>query len=91
MKADALKRLTKAVNSKVDFEVGDVVKFKSVSRNRGQEVNYDYAAIFAGDHRWYLTGTANYYGNRLTTEDFLQVLRNSDVHEVRVAMVWQAI
>jgi len=78
---DALRELLKP---QVTFEVGQVVSFRSRSRSYGNKQDYDYAAIFAGDHRWYLTGKNQYYGSGLTTSEFLEVLRKDDVHSVRL-------
>lgn len=85
---ETLDALRAAVGTKVKFEPGTVVKFDSTSRFNGTERDYNYAAIFAADHRWYLTGVNKHYGDRLTTNEFLDVLSNDDVHSVALAGSW---
>ena len=81
------------LKSKPSFERGTVIKFQSRSITATARVvtDYDYAGIFAGDNRWYLTGKNNYYGDRLTTQEFLEVLKNGDVHNIQVATEWAAL
>jgi len=85
---ETIEALRVAVGTKVKFEPGTVVKFDSTSRYNGHERDYNYAAIFAADHRWYLTGVNKHYGDRLTTNKFLEVLGSEDVHSVAIAGSW---
>lgn len=91
MSEELVTTLRSVLGSKISFEPSTVIKFDSTSRVRGAEMDYNYAAIFAADHRWYLTGVNKHYGDRLTTSDFLEVLKHSDVKNVKLATAWGEI
>ena len=86
-----IESLRAELKSKPSFERGTVIKFQSRSTTTVSVTDYDYAGIFAGDNRWYLTGKNKFYGDRLTTQEFLEILKNGDVHNIQVATDWAAL
>lgn len=88
---ETINALREVIKSKPAFEPGTVIRFDSVSRSRGNEQVFNYAALYADDMRWYLTGVAKHYGDRLTTTEFMEVLKKSDVDNVSVASGWDKV
>ena len=84
----AIKKLQKQLKNKSedDFPTGTVIRWKSGGV-------YTYGAIKAGNNRWYITGTARFYGSSdYTTEDFIKkVLMSGDVSDVDIATDWVAL
>lgn len=82
-----LDRLRGDLDSKVTdrFPEGTVVRWKSGGR-------YTYAALKAGG-RWWITGTANYYGGRVFDYDgLLDILGRSDVSDISAALNnWESL
>lgn len=90
--ANTLDILRETLGKKVMFERGTVIRFKSRSRSYGTERDYDYVAIFAGDSRWYLSGKNKYYGDGLTSAEFLKILSTTDdIHAVELATTFMAV
>lgn len=78
-----IEQLRDALKDPLRVNVGDVVKFRSDI--------YDFAAIFAGNKRWYLTGNRHNLGQQLTTHQFLRVLRGEGITNIRVASQWTPV
>ena len=83
---DALKALKKALKNKMtdEFEEGSVIRWKSADR-------YVYVVVKASG-KWWITGVANYYGNRVFTfAQLIEILSLSEVSDVTVATAWTEI
>ena len=91
MSEELVQALRNTVQGKLNFEPGTVIKFNSTSRRQGAEQKFNYAAILADDRRWYLTGVNKHYGDRITTTEFLEVLKHDDVSDIALATDWQDI
>lgn len=79
----SIKGLKKALKKKVkdDFADGDVIRWKSANK-------YTYAVVKAGG-RWWITGTAVYYGKQIFTfDEIIEILSLSEVSEIAVASEW---
>lgn len=83
--------LREAIGTRPSFELGTVIRFDSISRSRGVEQVFNYAALYADDMRWYLTGVNKHYGDRLSTTEFLEVLKHEDVTSIKIASGWDHV
>jgi hypothetical protein len=85
----SMKALRKALKSKVEdtFEVGTVIRWTGAGR-------YTYAAIKAGDGRWYTTAQSyNTYVDQsyATLGALMKRLVESDVTDVAVSTEWASV
>jgi hypothetical protein len=84
----SMKTLRKTLKTKAEdtFEVGTVIRWKSAGR-------YDYAAIKAGDGRWYTTAQSynTFVSGSYTFDAFLKYLTSSEVSEVAVSTEWATV
>ena len=86
---DTLTRLRKAFKTADLFEVGTVIRFESVAYDGLR--TYDYAAIFAGNKRWYLTGSGGIFGQGLTSAELVEALTNANVVNIELAAEWELV
>ena len=78
--------LTEALKNKAadTFKEGDVIRWKSGDK-------YTYAVVKAGG-RWWITGTAVYYGKQIFTfDELVKILQMSEVTDIAVAVDWASI
>lgn len=86
---DALiESLRSELKSKLDVEVGTVIRFETHFYENGLTEKYNLVAIFTREYLWHITGKNNRYGNRLSTDVFLKTLRDEAVKNIQVATDW---
>lgn len=82
-------RLRQDLRKVQPYPSGTVIRFTSVS-NGG--IGYDYAAIFTAGH-WWLTGEADFFGRKLTSEAFMNALvgRGHRIINVEIAIQFERV
>ncbi len=83
--AKALRKQIKKRQVQVDD--GTVVTFVSQEANG---LRYTYAALYVADS-WWLTGVADWFGRRLTNEEFLELAASGKVEDVKVATQFETV
>lgn len=81
---DLKKAVKKSDKSRGDFGVGTVIRWRASDR-------YDYAALKAGDGKWYTTAQSHntYVQGSYTWTGLLEVLQRAETTNVRVSTCWQ--
>lgn len=91
MKTSLVERLRLELNSKLEFEVGTVVRFEINVYENGRNQKRNFAAIFTSENLWHLTGKNYKHGDKLTTEVFLKSLREAKIENVQLATDWATV
>ena len=85
--AAKLKVLRKALDE--TFEKGDVIRFSVTYEN--SPTRYNFAALFCGNKRWYITGGADSLGQGITTNQLMDKLVELDVQNAELATGWTSV
>lgn len=84
----SMKALRKALkDKKVDkFDVGTVIRWKSAGV-------YNYAAIKAGNGKWYTTAASfnSFVSQILDFDDLVEVLSRAETDEIDVSLTWERL